>query len=228
MRLLLVEDERRLSDALVYILKKNKYTVDAAYDGETGEDMALSDIYDLIIFDWMLPRKDGVSILKNIRAQGIKAPVLFLTARDTIENRVEGLDAGADDYLIKPFSNDELLARVRALSRRQGELITTKNLHAGNLTLDTSQCKVYSGENTAVKLTLKECQLLELLVKNKGRVITKEQLLDRIWGFEMDSDYNNVEIYVHYLRKKLDNCASNIRINTVRGIGYCLEEENNV
>lgn len=228
MRLLLVEDERRLSDALVYVLKKNKYTVDAAYDGETGEDMALSDIYDVIILDWMLPKKDGIRILKNIRSQGIKAPVLFLTARDTVENRVEGLDSGADDYLIKPFSNEELLARIRALSRRQGELVPNKTLKAGNLILDTSQCKVYSEENTAVKLTLKECQLLELLMKNKGRVITKEQLLDRVWGFEMDSDYNNVEIYVHYLRKKLDCCAADIRIATIRGIGYCLEEENNV
>ena len=228
MRLLLVEDERRLSDALVYILKKKKYTVDAAYDGETGEDMAMSDIYDLIILDWMLPKKDGISILKNIRSQGIKTPVLFLTAKDTIDNRVEGLDAGADDYLIKPFSNEELLARVRALSRRQGELILNKNQQVGNLILDTSQCKAYSGENTAVKLTLKECQLLELLMKNKGQVITKEQLLDRVWGFEMDSDYNNVEIYIHYLRKKLDCTASNVRIITVRGIGYCLEEKNNV
>lgn len=224
MRLLLVEDEKRLSDALVYVLKKNRYTVDAAYDGVTGEDMALSDIYDVIILDWMLPKKDGIRILKTIRAQGIKAPVLFLTARDTVENRVEGLDSGADDYLIKPFSNDELLARVRALSRRQGELLQNNTLMAGNLTLDTSQCKVYSVENMPIKLTLKECQLLELFMKNKGLVITKEQLLDRIWGFEMDSDYNNVEIYVHYLRKKLDNCEANVRISTIRGIGYCLEE----
>jgi len=227
-RLLLVEDEKRLSEALVYILKKNKYAVDVAYDGETGEDMAMSGIYDLIILDWMLPKNDGISILKNIRSQGINTPVLFLTAKDTIENRVEGLDSGADDYLIKPFSNEELLARVRALSRRQGEILLHKSLHAGNLTLDTSQCKAAFGVKRAVKLTLKECQLLELLIKNKGQVITKEQILDRVWGFEMDADYNNVEIYVHYLRKKLDCDAANIRISTVRGIGYCLEEGNNV
>lgn len=228
MRLLLVEDEKRLSEALVYVLKKNKYIIDAAYDGETGEDMALAGIYDIIILDRMLPKKDGVSLLKAIRSQGIKTPVLFLTAKDTIENRVEGLDAGADDYLIKPFSNDELLARVRALSRRQGELLLNKNLQVGNLTLDTSQCKATFGENKAVKLTMKECQLLELLMKNKGQVITKEQLLDRIWGFELDADFNNVEIYVHYLRKKLDGGGANVRIATVRGIGYCLEEDMNV
>jgi DNA-binding response OmpR family regulator len=224
----LIEDERRLSDALVYILKKNRYTVDAAFDGEAGEDMAMTDIYDLIILDWMLPRKDGITLLKNIRQNGISAPVLFLTARDTVENRVEGLDAGADDYLIKPFSNEELLARVRALSRRQGDILLNKSLQAGNLTLNASSCKAYFGEGKPIKLTLKECQLLELLMKNKGQVITKEQLLDRVWGFEMDSDYNNVEIYVHYLRKKLDCEASGIRITTIRGIGYCLEEESNV
>lgn len=228
MRLLLIEDERRLSDALVYILKKNRYAVDAAFDGDSGEYMAMTGIYDLIILDWMLPRKDGVTVLKNVRQHGISAPVLFLTARDTVENRVEGLDAGADDYLIKPFSNEELLARVRALSRRQGDILLNKSLQAGNLTLDASSCKAYFEEGNPIKLTLKECQLLELLMKNKGQVITKEQLLDRVWGFEMDSDYNNVEIYVHYLRKKLDFEASGVRITTIRGIGYCLEEESNV
>jgi DNA-binding response OmpR family regulator len=228
MRLLLVEDEKRLSEALAYTLKKNKYIVDVAFDGETGEDMAMTGIYDLVILDWMLPKIDGINMLKNIRSQGIKTPILFLTAKDTIENRVEGLDAGADDYLIKPFSNEELLARVRALSRRQGEILLHKALHAGNLSLDTSQCKVTFGEKATVKLTLKECQLLELLIKNKGQVITKEQILDRIWGFEMDADYNNVEIYVHYLRKKLDCKACDVSITTVRGIGYCLEEGNNV
>lgn len=228
MRLLLVEDEKRLSDALVYILKKNKYTVDISYDGEEGEDMATSGIYDLIILDRMLPKKEGVDILKSIRSKGINTPVIFLTARDTIENKVEGLDAGADDYLIKPFSNEELLARVRALSRRQGEVLLHKGIQAGNINLDTSQCKVTFSDKTTIKLTLKECQLLELLMKNKGQVITKEQMLDRIWGFDMDADYNNVEIFIHYLRKKLDHDAASVRIATVRGIGYCLEEVNNV
>ncbi|HWQ30806.1 MAG TPA: response regulator transcription factor [Negativicutes bacterium] len=212
----------------MYILKKNRYAIDAAFDGYAGEDMAMTGIYDLIILDWMLPKKDGVTVLKNIRRHGISAPVLFLTARDTVENRVEGLDAGADDYLIKPFSNEELLARVRALSRRQADILFNKRLQVGNLTLDASHCKAYSDADDPIRLTLKECQLLELLMKNKGQVITKEQLLGRVWGFELDSDYNNVEIYVHYLIKKLDCEASGIRITTVRGIGYCLEEESNV
>lgn len=228
MRLLLVEDEKRLSEALVYILKKNKYMVDAAYDGEAGEDMAMSGIYDLIILDWMLPKNDGIAILRSLRKKGINVPILFLTAKDAIENKVEGLDAGADDYLIKPFSNEELLARVRALSRRQGEISLDPCLHAGNLTLDTSLCKATFGDKNSIKLTLKECQLLELLIKNKCNVITKEQMLDRIWGYDMDADYNNVEIFIHYLRKKLDSGAANVRITTVRGIGYCLEEINHV
>ncbi|KPU46149.1 response regulator MprA [Oxobacter pfennigii] len=228
MRLLLVEDEKRLSDALVYILKKHKYLVDAAYDGEDGEDMACTEIYDLIILDRMLPKKEGIDILRNIRSRGIKTPVLFLTARDTIENRVEGLDAGADDYLVKPFSTEELLARVRALSRRQGEILMDKSLHIGNVTLDPSHCEASIGEKISIKLTLKECQLLELLMKNKGRVITKEQILDRVWGFDIDANFNNVEIYVHYLRKKLDDGAATIRIATIRGIGYSLEEKSNV
>jgi DNA-binding response OmpR family regulator len=228
MRLLLVEDEKRLSEALVFMLKKNKYTVDTAYDGETGEDMAKTDIYDMIILDRMLPKKDGVAILRSIRAEGIKTPVLFLTAKDTIENRVEGLDAGADDYLIKPFSTEELLARLRALSRRQGEMISNEGLSVGNITLDALHCEAAIKGKEPIKLTLKECQLLELLMKNKGQVITKEQILDRVWGFDMDVDFNNVEIYIHYLRKKLNCSAANVRITTVWGIGYCLEEEKNV
>lgn len=228
MRILLVEDERRLSEALVYVLKKQRYSVDTAYDGEDGEDKAATGIYDLVILDRMLPKKDGIDILKYIRSQGIKTPVLFLTAKDTIENRVEGLDAGADDYLVKPFFNEELLARVRALSRRQGELLLDKHLHAGNITLDPSLCETLIGGKTAVKLTLKECQLLELLIKNKGRAITKEQIFDRLWGFDIDANFNNVEIYIHYLRKKLDDGDANVRIATIRGIGYCLEVENDV
>lgn len=227
MRLLLVEDEKRLSEALVYILKKNKYMVDAAFNGEDGEDMARTGIYDLVVLDWMLPKKDGVTVLKNIRQSRIKTPVLFLTARDTIDDRVEGLDAGADDYLVKPFANEELLARVRALLRRQSEVLCNSMLQAGDLTLDPLHSEASFGGKT-IKLTMKESQLLELLMRNKGRVITKEQILDRIWGFEGEADFNNVEIYVHYLRKKLTTDMTNIRIDTIRGIGYCLEEIHHV
>jgi DNA-binding response OmpR family regulator len=227
MRLLLVEDERRLSDALVYILKKNKYLVDAAYDGETAQDMAESGIYDLIILDRMLPKKDGVLVLKHLRKMGINTPVLFLTAKDTIEDRVFGLDAGADDYLVKPFANEELLARVRALCRRKTEVMGSEKLNIGKIKLDPLSCELFM-DDESIKLTLKESQLLELLMRNSGQVITKEQILTRIWGFDSEADFNNVELYIHYLRKKLNPVLCGVRISTVRGIGYSLEVIKNV
>ncbi len=224
MRILLIEDEQRLAEALAYILKKNKYGVDIALDGETGQAKAEAGIYNLIILDRMLPGKDGVSILKELRAKGFKTPVLFLTAKDSVEDRVEGLDAGADDYLIKPFATEELLARVRALSRRQTELLQTEKLQISSLTLDTLRCQVMMGDET-IKLTNKECQLLELFLRNYGQVITKEQIFDRVWGLDTDVEINNLEIYIHYLRKKLNSPKCPVRIETVRGIGYCLLKE---
>lgn len=225
MRILLVEDEERLSEALAYILKKNRYAVDTALDGITGQDLAETGIYDIIILDRMLPGREGVSILRNIRSQGLKTPVLMLTAKDTIADRVEGLDAGADDYLIKPFSTDELLARIRALGRRQTELIDSESLQAASLVLHPMRGEVEC-DGKVVKLTLKESQLLELFLRNKGQVITREQILDRVWGLDSEVEMNNVEIYIYYLRKKLEPLPVNIRIDTVRGIGYCLREIN--
>jgi DNA-binding response OmpR family regulator len=223
MRLLLVEDEQRLSEALAYILKKNKYGVDTAFDGIIGQEMAETGIYDVIILDRMLPGKEGVQVLKELRAQGVKTPILILTARDTINDRVEGLDAGADDYLIKPFSTDELLARIRALSRRQTELLQSEKLQTASLVLYPLQSEASCG-GEVIRLTLKETQLLELLMRNKGRVITREQMLDRVWGLDSEVEMNNVEIYIYYLRKKLEPFSSGVRIETVRGIGYCLKE----
>ena len=227
MRILLVEDEERLSEALAYILKKNRYAVDTAPDGITGQDLAETGIHDVIILDRMLPERDGLTILRNIRARGIKTPVLFLTAKDTIADRVEGLDAGADDYLIKPFSTDELLARVRALGRRQAGLIDSESLQADSLILHPTLGEVEC-EGQTVKLTMKESQLLELLLRNKGQVITREQILDRIWGLDCEVEMNNVEIYVYYLRKKLEPITGRIVIETIRGIGYCLKVISNV
>ncbi|MCX7709339.1 MAG: response regulator transcription factor [Clostridia bacterium] len=221
MRILLVEDEQRLADALEYILKKNKFAVDVAFDGITGQDMAESGIYDLIILDRMLPGKEGVTILRELRAKGIKSAVIFLTARDTIANKVEGLDAGADDYLIKPFSTEELLARIRALGRRSQSSLLGDKIIIGALTLDPLRCEAAYGNET-VKLTIKEAQLLELLMRNHGQVLTKEQILDRIWGFDNEVDVNCVEIYIYYLRRKLDPQKCKVRIDTIRGIGYCL------
>lgn len=223
MRILLVEDEIRLAEALEYILKKQGYIVDVADDGAIGQDMAETGIYGVIILDRNLPNIEGVEILKHLRKRGIATPVILLTAKDTVSNRVEGLDAGADDYLIKPFSKDELLARVRALSRRSKNLQTSDALCVASLCLDTRSCEVSIGVDK-VKLTVTETQLLELLMRNKGQVLTKEQILDRIWGFEKDVELKNVELYIFYLRKKIAFEKGGTVIDTVRGVGYRLKE----
>jgi DNA-binding response OmpR family regulator len=225
MRLLLVEDEKRLSEALVYVLKKNNYAVDVAFDGAHGQEMAETDIYDLIILDRMMPRKEGVEILKEIRTNGIKTPVIFLTAKDSITDRVTGLDAGADDYLIKPFSTEELLARVRALSRRQSNLVESSSIQFLSTVFEPLKGEVAFGSEI-IQLTAKESQLLELLMKNKNQVMTRELILDRVWGMESEVDVNSIELYVYYLRKKLKNSKCNISIKTIRGVGYSAEEVN--
>lgn len=227
LRVLLVEDEKRLASALEYILMKNKIAVDLAYDGITGENMAETGVYDVIILDRMLPYKEGVDILKYIRAKGIKSAVILLTAKDAIACRVEGLDAGADDYLIKPFSTEELLARVRALGRRSENRIAEERISLAALTLDSQRCEALYG-TSAVKLTVKETQLLELLLRNYGQVLTREQILNRVWGFDSEVEINSVEIYVYYLRRKLDLNQCRISIETIRGIGYCLREVSDV
>ena len=223
MRILLVEDEIRLAEALEQILKKQGYIVDVAHDGAEGQDLAETGIYDVIILDRGLPGVEGVEILKHLRSERIATPVIFLTAKDTISNRVEGLDAGADDYLVKPFSKDELLARVRALSRRSENLQTSDTLCARSLSLDMRSCEVSVGDET-IKLTATEAQLLELLMRNEGQVLTKEQILDKIWGFDKDVEISNVELYIFYLRKKIPFEKSGVTISTVRGIGYSLKE----
>ena len=223
MRILLVEDEIRLAEALEQILKKQGYIVDVANDGAVGQDMAETGIYGVIILDRNLPSVEGVEILKYLRKQQIATPVILLTAKDTISNRVEGLDSGADDYLIKPFSKDELLARVRALSRRSENLQASDTLQISSLCLDMRSCEVSIGAEK-IKLTTTEAQLLELLMRNQGQVLTKEQILDRIWGFDKEVEIKNVELYIFYLRKKIDFEKSGVVINTVRGVGYSLKE----
>ena len=223
MRILLVEDEARLAEALEHILKKAGYKVDVSRDGAVGQDMAETDIYDVIILDRNLPEVEGVEILKHLRKAGITTPVIFLTAKDSIPNRVEGLDAGADDYLVKPFSKDELLARVRALSRRSENLQANDALCIASLHLDVRSCEVSVGTER-IKLTVTEAQLLELLMRNRGRVLAKEQILDRIWGFDKEIELKNVELYIFYLRKKINFEKSGVIIQTVRGVGYYLKE----
>ncbi|MBN2852673.1 MAG: response regulator transcription factor [Clostridia bacterium] len=225
MRLLLVEDEVSLADALAHILKKHSYEVDVFYDGEEGLDNAILTIYDLIILDRMLPSMNGTEILKQIRKEGITTPVIFLTAMDGISDRVDGLDCGADDYLVKPFSTEELLARIRALLRRKEKDLQDINMIiVGNVEFTPSTLMVRINEYQS-KLTFKEGQLLEYLIMNKGHVLSKEKLFDKIWGFNSDSEFTIVEIYIHNLRKKVVVKGAKISIDTIRGIGYRLKED---
>jgi DNA-binding response OmpR family regulator len=228
MRLLLIEDDTRLSEALKVILQDNNYSVDTEDNGESGLETALTGIHDIIILDRMLPKTDGIQILKILRLKGYATPVLLLTAKDTVEDKVAGLDAGADDYLVKPFATKELLARIRALSRRpQSQMPSDSRISAGFLTLDTLRCVAICPDET-IRLTLKESQLLELFIRKKGQVINKDQILDKIWGLDSSVEMNNIEIYIHYLRRKLKQESCGIQIETIRGIGYCLVEDLNV
>ncbi len=222
MRILVVEDELPLAEALVQILKKNNFTVDVVHEGEAGLDNALSNIYDLILLDIMLPKMDGLSILKNMRQEGISTPVILLTAKGEISDKVTGLDSGADDYLAKPFATEELLARIRELSRRKGEILSNNTLKYGDIELNTSTLKL-SQSNKEVKLTLKESELLEFLILRKNVTSPKELIIEKLWGFESEAEHNHVEVYISFLRKKLLFINSEVTISTVRGVGYILE-----
>lgn len=225
MRILIVEDELPLAEALTQILRKNNYTVDAVNDGESGLDNALTGIYDLIILDIMLPKMDGLSILKAIRKEGLSTPVILLTARGEISDKVHGLDSGADDYLAKPFASEELLARIRAMSRRKGEVLQDNNLRFGDLQLNPSTLKL-TNDSKEIKLILKEAELLELLITRKGLATSKELIIEKLWGYDSDAEHNHVEVYISFLRKKLVYLNSGVTINTVRGVGYILEDGN--
>ena len=222
MKLLIVEDETQLADALTEILKRNKYNVDTVYNGTDGLDNALTGIYDCIILDIMLPGMNGIEILHNIRAEKIATPVLLLTARSEVEDKIKGLDCGADDYLTKPFVTGELLARIRALTRRKGEIIDENKLIYNNLELNKSTCSlIYKGND--LKLSLKEYQIMELLIANPRRILPKERIIEKIWGYESDVEYNNIEVYISFLRKKLSVISADTQIKTARGIGYFIE-----
>ncbi|SNT27584.1 DNA-binding response regulator, OmpR family, contains REC and winged-helix (wHTH) domain [Anaerovirgula multivorans] len=225
MRILIIEDEIHLAEALAQILRKNNYTVDLVHEGESGLDHALSDIYDLILLDIMLPRMDGISILKNIRKEGIATPVILLTAKGEISDKVVGLDSGADDYLAKPFATDELLARIRAMSRRKREIISDNTLKYGDIELNTGTLKL-SKDSKEVKLTLKESDLLEFFILRKNLVSSKESIIEKLWGFDSEVEHNHVEVYVSFLRKKLLFLNSEVVISTLRGVGYMLEVKN--
>lgn len=222
MKLLIVEDEIQLADALTEILRRNMYTVDTVYDGIDGLDNALTGIYDGIILDIMLPRMNGIEILRNIRNEKIQTPVLLLTARSEVEDKINGLDCGADDYLTKPFMTGELLARVRAMTRRKGEIINDNKLEYNGLILNKSTCAIMYGGND-VKLSLKEYNIMEMLISNPHHILPKERIIEKIWGYESDVEYNNIEVYISFLRKKIAVLSAPVQIKTARGIGYSLE-----
>ena len=223
MRVLIVEDEARLASTLQDLLELNGYTADVCYDGEAGLDNALSAIYDVILLDVMLPKLDGFTVLRRLRAEGNATPVLMLTARSELSDRVEGLDCGADYYLTKPFEPKELLACIRALTRRQPELRNTDVLEYGDLKLVKNSFTLSCGDRS-LRLSRKEFDMMELLMLNRELVITKENLLLKIWGYESDAEDNNVEVYISFLRKKLEHLHSAVKIKTIRMVGYCLEQ----
>ena len=222
MRVLIVEDEVRLAATLQDLLEMDGFTADVCHDGESGLDNALTGIYDVILLDVMLPKMDGFTVLRRLRAEGNATPVLMLTARSEVTDKVTGLDSGADYYLTKPFEPRELLACIRALTRRQPELRSTDQLRCGDLTLEKGTFTLSCGERS-VRLSRKEYDMMELLMLNQKVVITKEKLLVKIWGYESDAEDNNVEVYVSFLRKKLEHLHSQVRIKTIRMVGYCLE-----
>lgn len=222
MKILIIEDERPLSDVLVEILKQKEYAVDAVHDGVTGEDFALSGIYDVIILDILLPRKDGLEVLRSLRKAQLQTPVLLLTAKSEIEDKIVGLDYGADDYLTKPFSTGELLARIRAMTRRKGVYIGDTLAYSNTvLNKDTHELTCHG---SSVKLGFKEYQILELLMQNIEKIVPKERFIEKIWGFDSDAEYNAIEVYISFIRKKLAVIGSNIQVKAARGVGYSLEE----
>lgn len=221
MRILIVEDEVRLSEAISEILKSEKYDVDVVHTGNEGLDYGLSDIYDCIILDVMLPGLDGFSILKELRKEKISTPILMLTAKDEISNKVEGLDYGADDYMTKPFDIEELLARIRSITRRQGQVYINE-IEFEDLKLDLSNFNISTNEKS-INLTAKEFEIMKLLMSNINIVVTKDELISKIWGYDSDAEDNNVEVYISFLRKKLKFLKSNVSIVTLRKLGYKLE-----
>ena len=225
MKLLLVEDEKRMGQALVELLKLENYDVDWEVDGEDGLYALESNLYDVAVLDVMLPHKDGFDIAREARKSGIKTPILMLTARSDTDDKVTGLDCGADDYLTKPFVPKELLARLRALTRRQYDVDEGK-LSFGDITLESSSMHLtLTNTGASVRLSEKEYRVLEVLMANKNQILTREQLAVKIWGYDNEAEYNNVEVYMTFVRKKLQFIGSKTVIKAVRGVGYELRYE---
>ncbi len=224
MRLLLAEDEKELSKALVAIFKHNNYSVDAVYDGEEALAYLEGENYDGVILDIMMPKMDGITVLKKIRQQGNPVPVLMLTAKSEIDDRVLGLDSGADDYLSKPFDTKELLARIRSITRRKTES-TSALLQIGNISLNCTNFEL-STPKGSIRLSNKEFQMLEMMIANRGQLISTERFMEKIWGYDSDTEINVVWVYMSYLRKKLASLGADLQIKATRNQGYSLEGGN--
>lgn len=221
MKILYAEDERAMSDAVAEILRHKNYIVDTVYDGEEAMDYIMSEKYDGIILDVMMPKMSGVDVLSAMRSMGMSTPVMLLTAKGEVADKVEGLNAGADDYLAKPFAMPELIARVGALVRRTGEIVPDE-LALGNITLNRSSYEL-SSECGAIRLSKKEYLMMEMLMKSKDRPIATESFMTRIWGYDSEAEMSVVWVYISYLRKKLSALNANIQISALRGRGYVLE-----
>ena len=225
MRLLIVEDEVRLADTLRQLLNRQGYTADVYYDGVSGLDNATTGIYDLMVLDVMLPGMNGFQVVKKLREAGVTTPVLMLTAKSDVGDRIHGLDCGADYYLTKPFEPEELLACVRTLLRRSGgQLQESETLTWGDLSLERATFSLSCAER-AVRLSRREYDLMELLMRNGNQVVTKEQMLVKVWGYDSQAEDNNVEVYISFLRRKLTHLHSAVKIKTLRMLGYCLTQE---
>lgn len=220
MRILIVDDEVLLAEAITALLKVQNYHVDAVYDGESGYDYAMSGLYDVIILDVMLPKMSGFDVLKKLRTSGNNTPVLMLTAKDDIKDKVKGLDYGADDYMTKPFNNEEFLARIRAISRRQGEVVMDE-LKYNDISVNLTNYILNCGEKS-IKLGPREMEFMKILMSKPEIIVPKEEIIVKIWGTESDAEDNNVEVYISFLRKKLRHIDSNVKIKTVRKVGYRL------
>ena len=225
MRILIVEDEKRLAGTLQELLHRQGYTADVCHDGVSGLDNALTGIYDLVVLDVMLPGMNGFQVVQKLRAANVAVPVLMLTAKSSLDDRVHGLDCGADYYLTKPFEPEELLACVRTLLRRGGgQLQEDTALTWGDLSLERATFTLGCG-GREVRLSRREYDLMELLMRNGSQVVTKEQLLVKVWGYDSQAEDNNVEVYISFLRRKLTHLRSGVRIRTLRMLGYCLTQD---
>ena len=222
MQILIVEDDVRLASAVSKILEENNYQVDVVYDGQSGFDYAVTGIYDVVILDVMLPKMDGFEVAKRLRRANVDTPVLMLTARAQIPDKIEGLDSGADDYMTKPFSPAELLAHLRALTRRKGQVIF-EQLEFGDLTLNLESHDL-SRDRKSINLSFKEFSILQVLMANRNQIVSKETLISKVWGIESSAVDNNVEAYISFIRKKLRHLGTSVQIETVRGVGYRLVE----